>query len=65
MTLEVPLSAEVELLREKCRRDEATPEELNAMIVRLRGSRAVAASAPKRAKATGPAPSGQDLIDDL
>lgn len=66
MTLEVPISAEVEIMRQKCRDDTITPEELHAILVKLRGNRIAAASSPVRAsKSRAIKVDGAALLEDL
>lgn len=65
MTIEVPLSAEVEIMRQKCRDDTATPEELRELLAKLRAGRISAASAPVRSRVKAVAVNTQTLLDDL
>lgn len=68
MTLQVPLSADVETLRQKARDGELSIEEMKAIIARVREGRmssAAAARKPSGSRVKVPLPSGDELLDDL
>lgn len=65
MTLDVPLSAEIEVLRQRCRDDTVTEAELIAILAKLRQGRISTAQSAAGRKSRVAIPSGEDLIDDL
>ena len=68
MTLTVPLSADIEVLRQKAREGELSLEEMKAVIARVREGRMSSAAASKKPSGSRikvPLPTGDELLDDL
>lgn len=65
MSLDIPLSAQVELLRSKIRDGTVTIDEMRTFIERLRQGRMSAAESARKSPSRVKAPSGEELLDDL
>jgi hypothetical protein len=65
MSLDVPLSEEIEQLRAKIRDNTITQEEMRSVIARIRQGRMSAAESARKSPSRVKAPSGEELLDDL
>lgn len=64
MSLDLPLSAQIDLIRQKIRDNTVTEEEMRVLIATLRGNRQTAAASKPSGKKS-PAVDGDALLDDL
>lgn len=68
MTLSVPLSVDIDTLRQKARDGELSIDEMKAVIARVREGRMTSAAASKKpsgSRVKVPLPTGDELLDDL